>query len=117
MKKLLGLSAITALFVLTACGESSDETVCTMAVGEEGIEMTLTAQSEDGEITSIDFETRLDISELDEDFVEMMIEEDGVELDGGYIVSTQTVTPGELSVPTDLDEFIEELEDQGATCN
>lgn len=111
MKKLLGLTALAAVLVLSACDGSSDETVC--RVEEMGSEVVVTIASEDGIITSRETETRIAISELGEELAEMMAEEDGVQIDGDYLVVSETESvDGE-----DLDELIEEMESMGATCN
>ena len=113
MKKLLGLTALTAALVLSACGgggSGSNDTVCRLeAFGEE---MVFTAHVEDGTVTSITMESRIDISELDDDATAEMAEAMGAEVEGDELVISDTVDE-EMS----LDEFVEEMESEGATCN
>jgi hypothetical protein len=118
MKKLLGLTALVAVLVLSACGGSSSdekETVCTAE--EAGMEFILTAKSEDGEITSLENQSRMPVSELGEEAAEMMAEQDGAEIDGDYLVITETIDLEDLQLPTDLEEFIEQMEATGFTCS
>ena len=111
MKKILSLSALVALLVLTACG-STVETVCTFNMFGE--EMIFIAESEDGVITSITTEMRIDISglDLDSDALEAMAEDEGGVIQGDEIVVTET----ETDLEEDLDDFISGMELIGATC-
>ena len=121
MKKLLGLTGLTALLVLAACdGTSEIETVCTM--GEAGSEMIFTVQSEGGEITSAVLETRMDMNLLgvdpeDTEEVEQLAEAMNAEVDGDTMVTSQSFDADELEGATDLDEFIENMEAGGGTCS
>ena len=118
MKKLLGLTALAAVFVLAACGGgSSDEIVCTIEEEIMGVQMsmTITAQSEDGYITTGVVEGRINVSDLDSDQAELFANMFEGEVEGDYFVFSETedATGEEMTV----DEFIEEAEAEGATCN
>ena len=112
MKKLLGLSAFVAVLVLSACGNSG-ETVCTLS--DDDGELIMTVQYEDGYITTAEIEERIDISDEDEDEIEWMMEAWGGTIEGDYlvIVAEEDYTGQERSI----DDFIENAEDDGATCN
>jgi len=120
MKKLLGLTALAAVLVLTACGGNTEETVCTME--RWGDEFKITVQSEDGEIISAVMEERIDVSDWDADEIEEEIEwmaEDGLDCDynSGILVCTETISAEDMDGETDLAEFIDAMEAMGATCN
>jgi len=132
MKKLLGLTALAAVFVLAACGggsgsSSADETVCSMDM--MGMNMVITVQADDGDITSAELEVRLPLDsfgleagdvDLESDEITGMLSGMGfdgdVSLDGDYLVVTESGTAAELSLDSDLDEFIAEAESMGGTC-
>ena len=114
MKKLLGLSALVAVLVLSACG-STEETVCTIRM--LGEEMTFIAESDDGTITSVTSEMRIDISGLFEDQIADLVEAEGGVVDGNYIVVSETLTAAEAGMGTELDEFIAGVEFIGGTCD
>jgi len=135
MKKLLGLVALATILVLAACGGSStDETVCTVDMPE--MSMTITAQSEDGDITSmevvmrlplIDFELDASDVDLESDEMQAMLRnmnlEGDFDIDGDYLVVTNSGTAAELGFGSTIDEeftideFIEGAEGAGAICN
>ena len=110
MKKLLGFIVIVALFVLSACG-GSDETVCSISMFGE--EMLFIIESEDGVVTSVTTEIRIDVSAFDDDMVADIIEVDGGTLEGNYIVTSET----ESNMDYDFDLYIAGMEIIGATCN
>lgn len=124
MKKVSLLSGIMALsFLLIACGEAarSEKTTCVQEISDI-ITFIFTANSENGEITSFDLETRRHISELnidedDTERIEAVVEDMGAELDGLYIVTRETFTPDELGLPTELENFIADAEAGGGTCS
>ena len=123
MKKILGLTALVAVLVLAACGGNTEETVCTANIGAN--ELILTAQSEDGEVTSVTIEEREDVSDLDSDRIDDLMEfltEQGEDcnLDGDSIVCTEEISGEELRqsyFSLDLEEFIADMEvGDWATC-
>jgi len=114
MKKLLGLSALMTVLVLSACG-SSDKTVCTSRIFGERV--ALVAQSNDGVITSITTELRRNISDLREDQI-AYLEAEGGTVEGNYIIIVnETGTPSEMGMSADLDTFIASIELVGGTCD
>jgi len=125
MKKLLGLTALAAVLVLAACGNDTEETVCTLEL--EGFTEIITVQSEDDEIVSAEMEMRLDVSDLDDDEIEGIREqitsgdEDvDCDVDGDTLVCTESLDEEgrqAFGIPVDLEEFIAEEEAAGATCN
>lgn len=110
MGKLLGLGALLAVLLLSACG-SSVETVCTL--NTFGEELVFTAKSDDGIITSLTTEVRIDVSGFDNELIEAIEEEEGGVLDGNYVVSSETDT----NVSENLENFISGMELIGATCD
>jgi len=129
MKKLLGLTGLAALFVLAACG-GSDTVTTSCEVDAMGMEMTMTAESEDGEITSIEAEVRMPLAMLGVEAADVDLESDeladmlagmgfdgDVDLDGDYLVVTDSGTAEELGESADLDEFIAGAEALGGTCS
>lgn len=132
MKKLLGLGALATVLFLTACG-GSDTVTTTCEADIEGMVMTMTAESEDGEINSFESEVRfplemfamfgLDVADLDLDSDEIagalaMMGLDGdVTLDGDYMVVVMSGTPEDFGFDSDLDSFIADTELMGGTCN
>jgi len=108
MKKLLGLSALAAVFVLSACGgSSSDDTVCELDM--MGLDAVFTATVEDDQVTHVAL--KIDVSDLDEEEAEIMEQMiPGVSLEGDYLVHDEDEDMA-------LEDFIEEMEDMGATCD
>ena len=92
MKKLLGLTALVTILALAACSNTT-ETVCTS--NEMGMEVVVTVQSEDGEITSAHFEISMD----------------------GEVIDSETIDAADMDGDTNLDDFIATMENAGATCN
>jgi len=125
MKKLLGLTALAAVLVLSACGSDTEETVCTFEAGE--FAQSITVQSEDGEIVSAELEMRFDVSDSSDDEIEEFIElinaeEEDVDcdVDNGTLVCTETVDAAGFQregFSLDLEEFIADKVANGATCN
>jgi len=114
MKKLLGLSVLVVVLVLSACG-SSDETVCTIRM--LGEEMTFIAESEDGVITAITTEIRIDISGLFEDEIADIVEAEGGVVEGNYIVVSETETPSSIGMSAEIDAFRAGIELIGGSCD
>ena len=118
MKKLLALTGLAALLILTACGGNSggDETVCTF---EDSIHsVRLTVESEDGQVTSVNSEERIDITDWDEEEIEE--EKAWAEADGlscSVSGSTLVCTGSEDVDNMELDDFVDRMESRGATCN
>jgi len=110
MKKILALAAVVALFALSACG-SSDETVCIISMFDE--EMIFIIESENGVVTSVTTEIRIDVSAFNEDIVAEIVEVEGGTLEGNYIVTSET----ESDMDYDLDMYIAGMEIIGANCN
>ena len=110
MKKLLGLGALISVLLLSACG-GSEETVC--IISTFGEEIVLTAKSDNGVITSLTTEVRIDVSGFDNVRIEEIEEEEGGILDGNYVVSSETDT----NVNEDLEDFVSTMELVGATCD
>jgi len=113
MKKLLlGLSAVAALFLLSACG-STDETVCTMSMFGE--EMIFIVESEDGVISSLTTEIRMDMGGLglDSDELAEFAEAEGGVINGDEIIITET----DSDLDENLEDFIASMELIGASCN
>ena len=130
MKKLLGLVALATILVLAACGGSSTDETAVCTVDMMGLRMTITAQSEDGDITSIEVAMRLPLIDFELDASDVDLESDemqamlrnmgfegDVDIDGDYLVVTDSGTAAELGFASTIDEFIEEAEAGGATCN
>jgi len=129
MKKLLGLGTLATVLFLTACGGS--DTVTTTCEADLGVmAMTMTAESEDGDISSVDAEVRLPLELLGATAEDVDLESDelaaelaswgfdgDVALDGDYLVVTMSGAPGDLDFDSDLDEFIAGIELMGGTCN
>ena len=109
MKRLLGLGALVTLLVLSACG-GSVETVCRIDMFGE---MVFIAESEDGIISTITTEMRIDISGLSSDEIEEMIEDQGGIVEGDELVVTET----ETGLEEDLEDFISGMELIGASCD
>lgn len=90
MRKLFGI-ALLSVFVLAACGESDDRTVvCT--IEEMGLEGTITAEVEDGQIV----EVVMDILGTTVTFSDDQIEAEGLS--------------------RNVDAFIRDMESEGAEC-
>jgi len=128
MKRLLALTGLAALLVLTACGgggSNGDETTCTME-SPWGTD-TITVQSEDGQITSGTSEERVDVSgwdadEIAEEIAWMTENNDGMSCSasGNTLVCTETASASDLEsmgFPLDLEEFISAMEGMGASCS
>lgn len=114
MKKLLGLSALAAVLVLTACGGSDDTATCT--ISEDGFSATATATADGDYVTSIEAEIRFYVGDMDEDLREGFAEAWEGELDGDYVVIEEIEDDFEEGDLT-LEDFIAEAEEDGATCS
>ena len=114
MKKLIGLSALFAVLLLVACGGGTEEMVCTVSAELFGYELTITAQVEGDVVTAVVMETRQDISGEDEETIELMLEAwEGSTIDGNYIILVESSDDEEM----DLDEFLEDIEILGGSCD
>lgn len=127
MKRLLSVCVLSGIFLLSACGNSSGVIVCTDE--DDAINDSVRAYHEDGEITSIVMTQTEDISNYDEETIgtmtamfEAMDEVDDYSIDDGILTMTmtlegeaiQTMIPGSS---LDLDDFINQIETEGVTCN
>lgn len=132
MKKLLGLTALAALLVLAACGgdsggDSDESTTCTLE--EMGMEMEITAHAEDGNVTTIDVDARLALSDLGltaddlegdllNDMSGLLGVDGNASVDGDYLVITASdLTPEEFGTSSTLEEFVADAEEMGGTCS
>ena len=125
MEKRLGFSILVillAIFVLGACGASNDDiTVCIDEFGDE-----IRAYQEDGEITTVIITQTEDISDRDEEeiafFTAMADEMPEAEYSVEDDILTMVITLESEAILSfanslDIDEFIAEMEEEGATCN
>ena len=130
MKKLLASIVLTTLFLLTACSNTV-ETVCII----HGL--TITIQSENGEISSIVREGVIDISNMSEDEIELAIEvgleaaialagasaEITYNIDGDTLTISSIFTTEVLTAIADaddglsLEDFLTMIEADGGNCN
>jgi len=129
MKKLL-IAIVIPMFLLVACSQSTQNSkgaaqhVCTIV--EMGTELTMTINSEDGEVTTAVTESREHVGELSDEDLEMFdaifggLEEEGLvfELDGEYLITKIIVDFSDESIdPVSIDEYIEVMEEMGAICS
>lgn len=135
MKKLLGLTALSAVLVLSACGGDSnstaaDATVCTASV-PGGQETTVTATEADGSVSSVVMEMSQDVSGMTEEEIEATLEimrgTDGdglpegmsVEHEGDSIVTTWQMSVDDFVQGDDrtMETFVTEMENSNFTCS
>lgn len=125
MKRLLILTGFTALFILTACGNNSETTICTLE--DSWATSTITVQSEGDQITSAILEEVIIVGHWSEEDIQYEIDwivqhNDGVscELDGDELTCRTTVDAQRLEdfgYSADLESLIDEVEADGGTCN
>lgn len=110
MKKLLGFSVLVAVLLLSACG-GSEEVVCKISILGEGV--IYTAMSEDGVVTSLTREMRIDVSGFDAMRIKEIEEEEGGMLEGNYVVSYEIDT----EIAEYLEDFVSTMELVGGVCD
>lgn len=118
MKKFLGFTALAAVFVLTSCGGSNAEIVCTGIESFVGVEMeavtVLTAQVDGNYVTAADIVMRIDTSEIDSDHAELIADQWDSEIEGDYIVVSDSEEIGEEFIS--VEQFRQQMEVDGFTC-
>jgi len=126
MKKILGLTSLAVVFLLTACGVDG-ETVCTMEEIFFGGSMLARIESDDNEITSATMELRIDISDMSDEEIQDQIDSEmrhsddvDYEIDGDTLIFSQTIGGADLAsegLSRNLSEMVAEMEGNGATCD
>lgn len=127
MKKLLGVFTFATILFLAACNNSGAGSQIVSCVHEsEGSTVTAEVTAEDGYVTSslvtmkvhhsaFDFESVDELNDEDSLMILEMVLGAGVEIDGDYIVVEYANDFDDETNP--LDEFVANLESEGATCN
>ncbi len=137
MKKLLSVLVVGVMMIgLTACGSGGVKKVCKMNLFGITAEYTVHADSEDGDVTSVDMlfdvtylNLGIDPEELSDEEKEATVSEFTESLDLGSEVETEMTDEGiivtttvqgdamsELGSDLTYKGFIEEMETFGATC-
>lgn len=120
LKKLLRLTALAAVLVLSACDGSSGEAVCTGQIDDlfgMGLqaEMTTIPQVEGNYITAIEFNAIVDVSDIERDKAEELAELFDGTIEGDYIIVSQTYELEEEEEYS-VEEYIDEMESDLYTC-
>jgi len=127
MKKIWGLATLAGLFLLVACGGNS-ETVCTIEDNFYGGKMIATFETDDNEIIAATVELIMDITDMDDEEVQGIIDRETRDddiydieyvIDGDTLIFSQTIEGDQLDdhrMQRDLDEMVAEMENNGAEC-